>query len=72
VQPGDLRRFTDDMIGSVGPDRVAGQTFMVIDVYDIARPPYDSRTDFLVGGRIETCWNAPWIETHSEVISEEG
>ena len=72
MKPGDLRRFKGDMIGSMGGTLLDGQTFVVLDVYDIDRPPYDSRTDFLIGGRIETRWNAPWIEQSSEAVNEAG
>jgi hypothetical protein len=56
----------------MGGTLLDGQTFVVLDVYDIDRPPYDSRTDFLIGGRIETRWNAPWIEQSSEAVNEAG
>ena len=72
MKPGDLRRFKGDMIGSMGGTLLAGQTFVVLDVYDIDRPLSDSRTDFLIGGRIETRWNAPWIEQSSEAVNEAG
>jgi hypothetical protein len=72
MKPGDLRRFKGDMIGSMGGTLLAGQTFVVLDVYDIDRSLSGSRTDFLIGGRIETRWNAPWIEDSSEVLDEAG
>ena len=71
MKPGDLRRFKGDMIGSIGGAfTLAGQTFVVLDVYDIDRPLSERRTDFLFGGRLETGWNALWIEQSSEALDE--
>ena len=73
MKPGDLRRFKGDMIGSMGRvTTLAGQTFVVLDVYDIDRPLSERRTDFLFGGRLETGWNAVWIEQSSEALDEAG
>ena len=71
MQPGDLRRFKGGLKGSGSTERVSGQHFMVIDVYT-HRDTDGSRTDFLIGGRIETGWNARWIEQSSEVLNEAG
>ena len=71
MQPGDLRRFKGELKGSGSTERVSGQHFMVIDVYT-HRDTDGSRTDFLIGGRIETGWCAWWIEQSSEALDEAG
>jgi hypothetical protein len=71
MQKGDLRRFKDGLKGSGKTVRLSGQHFMVIDVYT-HRNTDGYRTDFLVGSRIETGWNARWIEDRSEVLNAAG
>jgi hypothetical protein len=74
MQPGDLRRFKDGLRGSGRTVRVSGQPFVVINIHPHSHPPAlaPGRTDFLVGGRIETGWSLMWVMNNSEVISEAG
>jgi len=74
MQPGDLRRFKDGLRGSGSTERVSGQPFVVINIHPHAGSPAlePGRTDFLVGGRIETGWSLRWVMNNSEVINEAG
>jgi hypothetical protein len=75
MKPGDLRRFKDGLRGSGGTERVSGQPFVVINIHPYSLLPHalaPGRTDFLVGGRIETGWSLMWVMNNSEVISEAG
>lgn len=68
MQPGDLRRFTVNDSGAVG---LAGERWSVGDVF-VVLALSERRTDFLFGGRLETGWNAVWIEQSSEALDEAG
>jgi hypothetical protein len=74
MKPGDLRRFKDGLKGSGSTERVSGQPFVVINIHPHSHSPAlaPGRTDFLVGGRIETGWSLRWVMNNSEVISEAG
>ena len=74
MKPGDLRRFKDGLRGSGSTERVSGQPFVVINIHPhpVAPQGRADRTDFLVGGRIETGWSLRWVMNNSEVISEAG
>ena len=71
MKRGDLRRFKGE-VGDVPGIFGGGGTFVVLDVYDIDRPLSERRTDFLFGGRLETGWNALWIEQSSEALNAAG
>ena len=74
MQPGDLRRFKDGLRGSGRTVRVSGQPFVVINIHPHSHPPAlaPGRTDFLVGGRIETGWSLRWVMNNSEAVNEAG
>ena len=73
MKPGELRRFRDGLKGSGAPSRVwSGQLFVIIYVQPCVHPARPARTDFLVGGRIETGWSLMWVMNNSEVINEAG
>jgi len=71
VKPGDLRRFKDDMIGSMGP--FPGSTFMVLDVatWQVLTGT-NTTVDILIDGGLEEGLGYFWVEDSSEVISEAG
>ena len=62
MNPGDLRRFNDDLDGSI-----ADRLFMVL-TYDATDLP--SLVSFLVDGRIERGWTGAWVIDNSEVLNE--
>ena len=74
MKPGDLRRFKDGLRGSGSTERVSGQPFVVINIHPhpVAPPRCADRTDFLVGGRIETGWSLMWVMNNSEAVDEAG
>ena len=61
-----MRRFLPEIrAGSAHTQRVAGQTFVVLDASS------DSAwVSFLIEDRVETGWGYEWVELNSEVISE--
>ena len=67
MQPGDLRRFKDGLLGSARTQSVAGRPFMVLEA---ATTWTTSRVSFLIDGRIERGWSGDWVESNSEVIHE--
>ena len=74
MKPGDLRRFKDGLRGSGSTERVSGQPFVVINIHPHFHPDAlaPGRTDFLVGGRIETGWSLRWVMNNSEAVNEAG
>jgi len=66
MQPGDLRRFRDDMIGSMGPR--PGSTFMVLRVN--AAREWPRTVDILLDGGLEDGLGYFWVEDSSEAIDE--
>ena len=72
MKPGDLRRFKDDMIGSMGP--FPGSTFMVLDVatWQVLTGSPCPTVDILLDSRVETDLGYFWVEDSSEVINEAG
>jgi hypothetical protein len=74
MKKGDLRRFKDGLRGSGRTVRVSGQPFVVINIHPhpVAPPRCADRTDFLVGGRIETGWSLMWVMNNSEAVDEAG
>jgi len=71
VKPGDLRRFKDDMIGSMGP--FPGSTFMVLDVatWQVLTGT-NTTVDILIDGGLEEGLGYFWVEDSSEAVSEAG
>jgi len=70
MRPGELRRFKSDMRFSHDARRVAGKTFIVVNVVQ-DRDQFVT-VDFLVDGHLERDWHCGWLEESSEVISEAG
>ena len=66
MRKGDMRRFLPEIrAGSVHTQRVAGQTFVVLDASS------DSAwVSFLIEDRVERGWGYEWVELNSEVVSE--
>jgi len=71
VKPGDLRRFKDDMIGSMGP--FPGSTFMVLDVatWQVLTGT-NTTVDILIDGGLEEGLGHFWVENSSEALNEAG
>ena len=71
MKPGDLRRFKDDMIGSMGP--FPGSTFMVLDVatWQVLDGTWTT-VDILIDGGLETDLGYFWVENSSEAVNEAG
>jgi len=71
VKPGDLRRFKDDMIGSMGP--FPGSTFMVLDVatWQVLTGT-NTTVDILIDGGLEEGLGYFWVENSSEALNEAG
>ena len=61
-----MRRFLPEIrAGSAHTNRVAGQTFVVLDASS------DSAwVSFLIEDRVERGWGYEWVELNSEVVSE--
>ena len=74
MKPGELRRFKDGLRGSGSTERVSGQPFVVINIHPHLHSPDVAlgRTDFLVGGRIETGWSLRWVMNNSEAVDAAG
>lgn len=70
MRPGELRRFKSDIRLSHDARRVAGKTFIVVNVVQ-DRDQFVT-VDFLVDGYLERDWHCKWLEENSEVISEAG
>ena len=72
MKRGDLRRFKDDMIGSMGP--FPGSTFMVLDVATVqALAGFPCHTvDILIDGGLETDLGYSWVEDSSEAVNAAG
>jgi len=71
VKKGDLRRFKDDMIGSMGP--FPGSTFMVLDVatWQVLTGT-NTTVDILIDGGLEEGLGYFWVENSSEALNEAG
>ena len=67
MKPGDLRRFSDKLVGSPSVGDVAGRPLMVLEV---GETPKTSMVSFLIDGRIERGWGGDWVESNSEVVDE--
>ena len=67
MKPGDLRRFSDKLVGSPYDGVDAGRPFMVLEV---GETPKTSMVSFLIDGRIERGWGGDWVESNSEVVDE--
>jgi len=74
MKKGDLRRFKDGSWRGGTIKRFSGQPFVVINVHPHHHSPAlaPGRTDFLVGGRIETGWSLRWVMNNSEAVNEAG
>ncbi len=72
MKKGDLRRFKDDMIGSMGP--FPGSTFMVLDVatWQVLTGSPCSTVDILIDGVLEEGLGYFWVEDSSEAVNEAG
>ena len=71
MKKGDLRRFKDDMIGSMGPRPES--TFMVLRVNAAAATGSPCPTvDILLDGKREEGLGYFWVEDSSEAVDEEG
>jgi hypothetical protein len=62
MKPGDLRRFKDNLGGSI-----AGRLFMVLTY---SATDLSSWVSFLIDGRIERGWTGDWVIDSSEVLNE--
>ena len=78
MQPGDLRRFTDDF-HALGAEHFRGCTFMILEVAERRKifpdetiAPGTMDAYILVGGKVEGPWGYPWVAQNSEAISEAG
>ena len=71
MKKGDLRRFKDDMIGSMGP--FPGSTFMVLDVatWQVLTGT-NTTVDILIDGGLEEGLGYFWVENSSEALNEAG
>ena len=71
MKKGDLRRFKDDMIGSMGP--FPGSTFMVLDVatWQVLTGT-NTTVDILIDGGLEEGLGYFWVEDSSEAVNEAG
>jgi len=67
MKPGDLRRFSDKLVGSAQVNDAAGRLFIVLEV---GETPKTSMVSFLIDGRIERGWGGDWVESNSEVVDE--
>ena len=73
MQPGDLRRFKDGLLGSARTQSVAGRPFMVLETATVAAAATTwttNRVSFLIDGRIERGWGGDWVESNSEDLNE--
>ena len=69
MQPGDLRRFKGDMIGSMSEALVGGGTFVVLRV-----DPATERirgVDILIDDHVDEGLGYFWVEDSSETINED-
>ena len=66
MQPGELRRFKGDMIGSMSEVLVGGGTFVVLRV-DPATERIRS-VDILIDGHIDEDLGYFWVEDSSELL----
>jgi len=70
MQPGDLRRFKDNVRNTaeiLTGRPFAGRTFMVLEV-ETTMDGLISSVSFLIDDRIEHGWGGYWVERSSEVF----
>jgi len=70
MQPGDLRRFKDNVCNTAGVHSglpFAGRTFMVLEM-ETTMDGLICSVSFLIDDRIEHGWGGYWVERSSEVF----
>ena len=74
MKPGQLRRFSNDMMWTPRAKAVAGRTFVILEViagaFGLGTSNSHERVSLIVDGRIEEDWNYDWVYHNSEAISE--
>lgn len=71
MQPGDLRRFKDNVGGFAINAPLGGKTFMVVE-NGHGRRRRDGFVRLLVDGAVVGPWGISWVEQYSEAINAAG
>lgn len=73
MNPGDLRRFKEDVVFPLAAAKTfPGRTFLVLGIIDRVPGKRSGRVELLIDGGIQKGWGCPWVEQNSEALSEAG